>query len=148
MEEALEALVTGANDLLAELSSGAYSLRMDKRDFCVVDHHNADETRGVRTLSGGETFLVSLALALSLADQIGAMATEGAARLESIFLDEGFGTLDGDTLDVVASVIQELGATGRTVGLVTHVRELAEMVPVRFEITRGPRGSTVSRVEA
>ena len=147
MEEALEALVLGANRLLSELSGGAYSLRMDKRDFCVVDHRNADETRGVKTLSGGETFLVSLALALSLADQIGSLASEGAARLESIFLDEGFGTLDAETLDVVAGVIQELGATGRTVGLVTHVKELAELVPVRYEITRGPGGSVVERVD-
>ncbi len=147
MEEASEALVLGANLLLSELSGGAYSLRMDKRDFSVVDHRNADETRGVKTLSGGETFLVSLALALSLADQIGSLAGAGAVRLESIFLDEGFGTLDAETLDVVAGVIQELGATGRTVGLVTHVKELAELVPVRYEITRGPGGSVVERVD-
>jgi DNA repair protein SbcC/Rad50 len=148
MEEALEALVLGANRLLAELSGGTYSLRMDKRDFSVVDHRNADETRGVKTLSGGETFLVSLALALSLADQIGSLAGDGAVRLESMFLDEGFGTLDAETLDVVAGVIQELGATGRTVGLVTHVKELAELVPVRYEITRLPGGSVVERVDA
>src|SRR5690606_4405809 len=105
-------------------------------------------TRNVKTLSGGETFLVSLALALALSDQIGTMAGEGAARLESIFLDEGFGTLDADTLDVVAGVIQELGATGRTVGIVTHVRELAELVPVRFQVDRGTAGSTVTRIES
>ena len=147
MEEALLGLVAGANALLGQLSSGAYSLQMSKRDFVVIDHRNADETRGVKTLSGGETFLVSLALALSLAEQIGAMATGGAARLESIFLDEGFGTLDAETLDVVASVIQELGASGRTVGLVTHVTELAELVPTRFEVVRGPGGSSVRRID-
>lgn len=148
MEEALDGLVVGANQLLADLSAGTYSLRMDKRDFSIVDHRNADETRNVKTLSGGETFLVSLALALALSDQIGSMAGEGAARLESIFLDEGFGTLDADTLDVVAGVIQELGASGRTVGLVTHVKELAELVPVRFQVVRGPGGSTVARVDS
>jgi exonuclease SbcC len=147
MEEALVGLVAGANTLLGQLSSGAYSLVMAKRDFMVIDHRNADETRGVKTLSGGETFLVSLALALSLAEQIGGMAAGGGARLESIFLDEGFGTLDADTLDVVASVIQELGASGRTVGIVTHVTELAELVPTRFEVVRGVGGSTVKRVD-
>lgn len=147
MEEALVGLVAGANALLGQLSSGAYSLDMSKRDFSVIDHRNADETRSVKTLSGGETFLVSLALALSLAEQIGGMAVGGTARLESIFLDEGFGTLDADTLDVVASVIQELGASGRTVGIVTHVTELADLVPTRFEVVRGPAGSTVTRID-
>jgi exonuclease SbcC len=76
------------------------------------------------------------------------MAGGGNARLESIFLDEGFGTLDGETLDLVASVIQELGASGRTVGIVTHVAELAEMVPTRFEVTRSAAGSQVERIDA
>jgi exonuclease SbcC len=147
MEEALVGLVAGANTLLGQLSSGAYSLEIARRDFLVIDHRNADETRGVKTLSGGETFLVSLALALSLAEQIGAMAAGGSARLESIFLDEGFGTLDSDTLDVVATVIQELGASGRTVGIVTHVTELAELVPTRFEVVRGVGGSVVTRLD-
>jgi exonuclease SbcC len=148
MEEALAALVAGANLLLADLSQGAYSLEPAKRDFVVVDHRNADECRPVKTLSGGETFLVSLALALSLSEQLAAMSAHGATRLESIFLDEGFGTLDAETLDTVAAVIHELGARGRTVGLVTHVAELAEQVPVRFEVRKGPRTATVTRVEA
>ncbi len=148
LEEALAALVAGANQLLTELSGGAYSLLVRKRDFEVVDHRNADERRPVRTLSGGETFLVSLSLALSLAEQLAALSVHGGTRLESIFLDEGFGTLDEETLDTVAGVIQELGANGRTVGLVTHVRELAEQVPVRFEVRKGPATATVQRIEA
>jgi exonuclease SbcC len=99
-----------------------------------------------RTLSGGETFLASLALALALAEQV-ARTGQGAAHLESLFLDEGFGTLDADTLDVVAAAMEDLGAGGRMVGLVSHVPELAERVPVRFDVRRGPRGSTVERVE-
>jgi DNA repair protein SbcC/Rad50 len=75
------------------------------------------------------------------------LAADGAARLESLFLDEGFGTLDADTLDVVASAIEELGSRGRMVGVVTHVRDLAERIPVRFEVRRGPTGSTLRRVE-
>ena len=64
-----------------------------------------------------------------------------------IFLDEGFGTLDADSLETVAATIESLGDGRRTVGIVTHVRELAERVPVRFEVAKGPRTSTVARVE-
>jgi exonuclease SbcC len=85
---------------------------------------------------------------LALADQVGAMAAEGAAKLDSIFLDEGFGTLDSDCLDTVAATLETLGADDRVVGIVTHVRDLAERVPVRFEVTKGPRTSTVTRVDA
>ena len=139
--------MAGATSLLCELSGGAYSLTLDERSaFNVVDHRNADEVRSARTLSGGETFLASLALALALADQVGSLAAGGSARLESIFLDEGFGTLDPDTLDIVASAIEELGARGRMVGLISHVPELAERVPVRFEVVKRPGGSTVTRV--
>lgn len=147
LDEALAALVVGASGVLLELSDNAYSLGLDERsNFSVVDHRNADEVRSARTLSGGETFLASLALALALADQIGSLAAEGAPRLESIFLDEGFGTLDPDTLDTVAAAIEELSARGRMVGLVSHVGELAERVPVRFEVSRGLSGSTVKKV--
>ena len=147
MEEALAALVGGANLLLGDLADGAYSLELVKRDFRVIDHRNANEPRLVKTLSGGETFLVSLALALSLAEQLASMSVHGGGRLESVFLDEGFGTLDSETLDTVAHVIQELGARGRTVGIVTHVRDLAEQVPVRFEVRKGAGTATVKRVE-
>ena len=149
LDEALVSLADGATDLLRSLSGGQYSLRIDSKTggFLVVDHRNADEPRSARTLSGGETFLASLALALALADRITTLASEGAARLDAIFLDEGFGTLDPDTLDVVASAIEELGASGRMVGVVSHVAELAERVPVRFEVTRVGNASSVVRVD-
>lgn len=143
LEEALAGLVEGANVILAGLSGESYSLEMVRREFVVVDHRNAGERRSVKTLSGGETFLVSLALALSLAERV-ASAT-GNARLESIFLDEGFGTLDGDTLEIVAGVLHELSASDRTVGIVTHVKELADQLPVRFVVEKGPGGATVRR---
>ncbi|MFN8040417.1 MAG: SMC family ATPase [Acidimicrobiales bacterium] len=149
VDEALQRLVEGATGLLQTLSEGAYSLTIDdKAAFCVVDHRNADAVRSVRTLSGGETFLTSLALALALADQIAQLAATGDVRLESVFLDEGFGTLDADTLDTVADALEELGATGRLVGVVTHVRELAERMPVRFEVTKVGATSLVTRAEA
>ena len=148
LDEALVRLVAGATQVLRELSDGAYSLVLDaKSDFFVIDHNNADASRSVRTLSGGETFLASLALALALGDQVAEMAAAGAARLESIFLDEGFGTLDPETLDTVATAIEELGAGGRMVGLVSHVRDLAERMPVRFVVTKGPATSTVERID-
>ena len=148
LDDAHERLLDGATEKLVALAGGAYSLTVDdKRQFAVIDHANADTVRSARTLSGGETFLVSLALALALADQIAELAAGGAVRLESMFLDEGFGSLDPDTLETVATALEELGAQGRVVGIVTHVRELAERLPVRFEVRKGPAGSTVERVE-
>jgi exonuclease SbcC len=150
LDEALQRLVAGASEILAELSAGAYALTLDSggANFAVVDHANADAVRGAKTLSGGETFLASLALALALADQVADLAAGGSARLESIFCDEGFGSLDLDTLDIVATALEELGASGRMVGVVSHVRELAERLPVRFEVRKGPSTSTVTRVDA
>lgn len=144
--EALELLVAGASATLRELSGGQYSLaRDDKGDFLVVDHRNADERRPAKTLSGGETFQASLALALALADQLAGLAAGGAARLESIFLDEGFGTLDPESLATVADTVEALGSGDRLVGLVTHVRELADRVPVRYDVAKDGRTSTVAR---
>ncbi len=149
LEEALSGLVDGANAVLASMLGGSYSLQVEKRDFVIVDHANADERRPVRTLSGGETFLVSLALALALAERLAMLSPAGTARLESILLDEGFGTLDGETMETVAGVLHELSASGeRVVGIVTHVKELAELMPVRFVVERGPDGATVHRVDS
>ena len=146
---ALQRLVVGATLILRELSDGKYSLVVDDYgNFLVKDHDNADETRLAKTLSGGETFLASLSLALALSDQLVDLATDGSARLESLFLDEGFGTLDAETLDTVAATVENLAATGRMVGIVTHVRELADRVPMRFRVTKGTRTSTVEKVIA
>ncbi|WP_410642124.1 AAA family ATPase [Amycolatopsis sp. lyj-346] len=143
---ALDTLVAEASASLLELSGGQFELTHDKGDFLVVDHNEADARRPVKTLSGGETFQASLALALALSSQLGAMAVDGATRLESIFLDEGFGTLDEATLDVVASTLENLAASGsRMVGVITHVPALAERVPVRFLVTRDGTGSHIAR---
>jgi len=149
LDEALRVLQEGATEILADLSAGQYSLTLDKnRNFAVVDHRNASEVRSARTLSGGETFLASLALALALADRIAQLSANSAVRLESIFLDEGFGSLDPETMDTVEAAIANLAATGRVVGIVTHVRDLAERVPVRYEVRKGPTTSTVEKVLA
>lgn len=149
LDEAVERLAAGATVILSELSNHAYSLSIDARTsaFTVIDHTNASQPRSARTLSGGETFLASLSLALALADQVAELAVGGAARLESLFLDEGFGALDAETLDVVATALDELGARGRMVGVVTHVRDLAERLPVRFEVSKSAGVATVTRMD-
>ncbi len=148
VSEAIQRLVAGGSVRLAELSGGRYSFATDPtgRDLLVVDHTQGDERRSVRTLSGGETFQASLALALALSDELADLAADGAARLESIFLDEGFGTLDAETLETVATTIENLAAGDRMVGIVTHVPELAARIPVQFRVARRGRSSTVERV--
>ncbi|MFI6331005.1 AAA family ATPase [Micromonospora chersina] len=145
LAEALDLLVDGASRILRELSGGQYDLVHDKGEFFVVDHHDAGLRRGVRTLSGGETFQASLALALALSEQLAGMSTS-AASLESIVLDEGFGTLDAATLDTVAATLENLAARGdRMVGVVTHVPALAERIPVRFVVRKDARTARVER---
>ena len=148
MEEAVARLLEQANERLLGLSGGQYSFVADGTSFDVRDHHNADEVRAAKTLSGGETFLASLSLALALSESSAELAAQDRPGLDSLFLDEGFGTLDPDALDVVGSAIEELGAAGRMVCVVTHIREVAERMPVRFEVSKGPNSSSVARVEA
>ena len=147
LTEALERLAEGAGVHLEEISRGRFTLGFDPqtRDFQVIDHAHASERRPVRTLSGGETFLASLALALALADQLRDLAADATARLEAVFLDEGFGTLDADSLEVVAGAIENLAAGDRMVGIVTHVPDLAERMPVQLRVIRTPDGARVEK---
>ncbi len=142
---ALDTLVVDASKRLSELSGGQFELTHRDGEFMVVDHADADSVRSVRTLSGGETFQASLALALALSTQLSSMAAEGAARLDSIFLDEGFGTLDDATLEVVAATLENLAQGDRMVGVVTHVGALADRIPVRFRVRRNSRTSSIER---
>ncbi|WP_025274081.1 AAA family ATPase [Haloglycomyces albus] len=146
LSEALDELVLGASQTLNRISNGQYDLVRRDNEFWVIDHHDADLARPVRSLSGGETFAASLSLALALSDQLAAMASGGTA-LESILLDEGFGTLDPDSLDAVATTLEALTTdSNRMVGVVTHVADLANRVPVRYEVTKGVRGSRVEKL--
>jgi exonuclease SbcC len=146
LAEALDRLVEGASAILRELSGGQYDLVHEQREFYVVDHHDAGLRRAVRTLSGGETFQASLALALALSEQLAGLSSTSAS-LESIMLDEGFGTLDAATLEAVAATLESLAARGdRMVGIVTHVPALAERIPVRFEVSRDARSARVERL--
>ncbi len=146
-EEALHLLAVAGSERLQGLSDGRYRLICRGDEFFVVDTWNADEERSVRTLSGGETFLASLALALALAEQVRSLSTTDRARLDSLFLDEGFGTLDQETLRTVVDAIGQLGRDGRLVGVITHVRELADEFS-RVEVEKSPGGSALRLVPA
>ena len=141
-----------ANERLAQMSSGRYELvRVDQEPgqrgrrqglgLAVTDHLGADRSRDPRTLSGGETFYVSLALALALADVVS--AESGGVSLDTLFIDEGFGSLDPQTLQDVLAELGRLQEGGRTVGIVSHVAELRRQIPDRIEVRRRETGSTV-----
>ena len=135
LQESIQDLAGAASGELNRVSNGRYSLTSQGTDFMVVDHNNADETRSVVTLSGGETFLASLSLALSLAGAVRDLAgTAAAARLETILIDEGFGALDQATLDVAIEALERLQQDQRMVGIITHVQELADRIPSGLEV--------------
>lgn len=100
------------------------------------------QDRETSTLSGGETFLASLALALGLADVVA--AESGGARIEALFVDEGFGTLDEETLDEVMDVLDGLREGGRVVGVVSHVAELRHRIPSQVQVRKARSGSALS----
>lgn len=150
LSERLRQVVAAANERLGDITDQRYLLEQ-------ADEKGAGEQRGglslrVRdewsgklrdpaTLSGGETFLVSLALALGLADTVSNEA--GGTQLDTLFIDEGFGALDASTLDGVMNTLDSLRDGGRVVGLVSHVAELRSRVPMQLEVRRARRGSTV-----
>lgn len=141
LEEAFTELVQGASTRLLSLTSDRYSLLFKEGDILVVDNDNAGETRISDTLSGGETFLTSLSLALELSDQVQRAA--GAVNLDSLFIDEGFGTLDPDTLALVSETIQNLRVGGRMVGIITHIPELRDEFAQQIVVTKHQGYSTV-----
>ena len=149
----LEAVAEAATVRLSSMTGGRYALehadddaRGNRRgglDLRVVDAWTGRD-RAPSSLSGGETFLASLALALGLADVVTAEA--GGARLETLFVDEGFGTLDDEgTLDEVLSVLDELRDGGRAIGIVSHVAELRARIPAQLRVERGRSGSHLMR---
>jgi exonuclease SbcC len=144
--EALDSLMVEASETLMELSGGQYQLDRDSRnDLIVIDYQDAAARRPVHTLSGGETFQASLALALALSRQVIGLSA-GMRDLNSMFLDEGFGTLDEDTLETVATTLERLATdSDRMVGVITHVPALAERVPVRFVVSHTGGTSTLRK---
>ncbi|GAA5531785.1 SMC family ATPase [Deinococcus aluminii] len=135
-------LLTGAGTLLFDISDGRYRLALEDGEYVVQDLWNTGETRAVKTLSGGETFLASLSLAIALSDYLA-----GNKILGALFLDEGFGTLDPQALEAVAGALENLRTQGRMVGVVTHVESLSERLPSRLIVTKSVAGSSVQRLD-
>lgn len=137
----LDAMLVQANQHLKGLSQRYALMRVPGEDLVlqIVDHYQGDEVRSVNSLSGGESFLVSLALALGLAT-LSAKDT----HIGSLFIDEGFGTLDPDTLDVALSSLDALQASGRQVGLISHVPGMTERIGVQIQVV--PRGGGRSSI--
>ena len=148
---AVEALMRDAGIHLQRLTNGRYSFDIAYKrraiELQIVDHEDHRRTRPTHSLSGGETFLASLAIALALSQGFRAIATGKAAQTstECLILDEGFGTLDREGLQLVTETLQELrGEEGRIVGIITHVEEVAAAMPMRVDIHKSSQSSTIS----
>ncbi|MBM9469535.1 AAA family ATPase [Nakamurella leprariae] len=146
----LRHVVVSASARFSDMTGGRYSFESTtERDSrsrrtgltVAVRDSWSGQLRSAKTLSGGETFVASLALALGLADVVA--AESGGRLLDTLFIDEGFGSLDAGTLDQVMDTLDELRAGGRVVGLVSHVDELRQRIPDQIRVVRGPAGSSV-----
>ncbi|WP_062202876.1 AAA family ATPase [Demequina salsinemoris] len=145
----LERIVAAANARLETMSSGQYRLEHDDSAqyrnkeaglaLSIADAHTG-RSRSTQSLSGGETFLASLALALGLAETVSAEA--GGIQLDTLFIDEGFGSLDEETLEVAMATLEDLRDQGRTVGLISHVETMKEAIPAKLEVTKSADGSS------
>ncbi|MDQ3735712.1 MAG: AAA family ATPase [Actinomycetota bacterium] len=146
----LEQVAAAATARLRQMSSGRYGFvhcddlrggnRRSGLSVDILDSHTGTQ-RPTKTLSGGESFMAALALALGLADVV--TAESGGITLNTLFVDEGFGGLDPDSLDAVMTVLDELRQSGRVVGIVSHVEELRTRVPMQLHIQTSPHGSTL-----
>ena len=151
----LEDVLAAANPRLERISSGRYQLvavsddgtasRKSGLGLAIIDH-DTEAVRSPRTLSGGETFYTSLALALGLADVVTAEA--GGVELRTMFIDEGFGSLDSHTLALVMEQLQALRCAGRTVGVISHVEEMATQIADQIQVRPLPEGGSTLRVRA
>ena len=151
----LEEVLAAANPRLTAISSGRYELvsvpddgtasRKSGLGLAIIDH-DTDALRSPRTLSGGETFYTSLALALGLADVVSAEA--GGVELRTMFIDEGFGSLDSHTLSLVMAQLQALRCAGRTVGVISHVEEMATQIADQIQVRPLPEGGSTLSVRA
>lgn len=138
----LDQVLRIASERLLRMSNGRYALHRDvaseNLDLSVSDAHTGQQ-RSVNTLSGGEAFQASLALALGLSDVVQRHAN--GIRLETVFIDEGFGSLDPEALDLALRTLQDLQQGGRLVGLISHLEEVKARIPARLEVIPGPGGS-------
>lgn len=145
----LEDIVTAANQRLSVMTSGRYVLRhVDHAEYRntrgglgleVLDQYSG-RARATHSLSGGETFLASLALALGLAEVVSSRS--GAVKLDTLFIDEGFGSLDSDTLELAMATLDSLRVGGRTIGIISHVESMKEQVHAQLHVKVGEGGSS------
>jgi exonuclease SbcC len=151
----LDEVLQSAAFRLQAMSRGRYTLhralaledgrRVAGLDLDIMDHWTG-HARSAATLSGGEGFLAALALALGLADVI--QSTTGGIHLEAVFIDEGFGSLDPEALEMAMRALEDLRQSGRMVGLISHVAELKERIDTRIEVKRGRNGSRIQLVRS
>ena len=139
LEDFEKELVAQATILLLELSGKRYTLKYSDNDYWVEDHWNAGEPRRIQTLSGGETFATSLAMALALSEKL----SQGA-KLGCLFVDEGFGTLDTETLESVTHILESLQQQDRLIGVITHIPALAERLPKQIKVHKSQDGSRLT----
>jgi exonuclease SbcC len=138
-----ENLITQTNEELQKLCQGRYEIVHQTRgvrmspDFFVLDKFREGGLRKVSTLSGGETFMVSLAMALALAEM-----TRGQAEIDSLFIDEGFGTLDQDSLEDVLDMLNQIQNRGLMVGVISHIKALTNAIPVNLVLTKKQDGTS------
>jgi exonuclease SbcC len=145
LEGAFALLCSEGTRQLMTLSQGRYSFCTEGNEFQVIDHWNADDRRSVRTLSGGESFLASLGLALALSSSVSQFADgSGPFKLDALFLDEGFSTLDAETLNTAVEAIQALQEGDRMIAVISHVTDLAERLPSLIQVIKGVSGSEIS----
>ncbi len=141
----LDDVLVRASTRLHVMSQGRYRMRRQTEDTSyggleiIVEDAHSGQDRPVSTLSGGEGFMASLALALGLSDVVQSYA--GGIHLDTLFIDEGFGSLDPEALDQAISSLMKLNIPGRLVGIISHVEELKQRIPARLEIEKGERGS-------
>ena len=141
LERMFDSIIRFANHQLQDLTQ-RYELRVEGiDDMVVIDRWNGNEERPVETLSGGEAFLTSLSLALALSEM-----SRGRTQLNSLYLDEGFGKLDSQTLDIAISALEGLRLAGRTVVVISHIAELTRRIPVRIAVDKMGSGSSRVRI--
>ncbi|MNH55218.1 Nuclease SbcCD subunit C [compost metagenome] len=137
----LDILVEHANQQLAMLSQRYTLKRLDQSlSLAIIDHDMDGEMRSVSSLSGGESFLTALALSLAIANM-----ASGSMKIESLFIDEGFGTLDASSLHMVMNALDQLQNQGRQVVLISHIQEMHERIPVQIQVK--PLGAGASTIE-
>ena len=132
-----------ANRHLQKLTDRYEILKSKAKDLelLIIDKYQADAIRPMTTLSGGESFLVSLALALGLSD-----LASRKVQINSLFIDEGFGTLDADTLDVAISALENLQSKGKTIGVISHVEALKERIGVQIQVSKQQGGHSKIKI--